>query len=168
MDFFKTLQSLQIKGTWTLVIKTNGTDLMNVTILLTPEKTNDDAFKKLVPLALTNTPEILDEKFFDAISVPMQKTKIAFDTSADYLKALEEATAKTRMEQDKDKAVKKEETERKKKYDAQMAKVKELEDKGTFGQAIGQMPKEKDFPEFVEEIKAKLEELRKKHGELFV
>jgi len=168
MEFFKTLQSLQIKGTWTLVIKTSGTDLMNVTILLMPEKANDDAFKKLVPLALTNTAEVLDLKFFDTISVPMQKTKEAFDTAADYLKTLEEATAKTKKEQDKDKTVKKEESERKKKYDAQMAKVKELEDKGTFGQAIGQMPKGKDFPEFAEEIKAKLEELRKKHGELFV
>lgn len=168
MDFFKTLQSLQIKGTWTLVIKPNGTGLMNVTILLTPEKTNDETFKKLVPLALTNTAEVLDLKFFDTISVPMQKTKTAFDTSTEYLKVLEEATAKTKKEQDKDKTVKKEETERKKKYDAQMTKVKEQEDKGMFGQAIGQMPKEKDFPEFAEEIKAKLEELRKKHGQLFV
>jgi hypothetical protein len=49
-----------------------------------------------------------------------------------------------------------------------MAKVKELEDKDMFGQAIGQLPKEKDFPEFAEEIKTKLEELRKKHGQLFV
>ena len=62
------------------------------------------------------------------MSVPMQKTKTAFDTAADYLRALEEATAKTKMEQDKDKTVKKEETERKKKYDSQMAKVKELEE----------------------------------------
>src|SRR5690242_15568726 len=116
MDFFKTLQNLQIKGTYTLVIKTNDTDLMNITILLSPEKTNDDAFKKLVPLALTNTAEILDEKFFDTISVPMQRTKAAFDTAADYLKALEEATAKTKKEQDKDRTVKKEESERKKKY----------------------------------------------------
>jgi len=47
-----------------------------------------------------------------------------------------------------------------------MKKVTDLEELKKYGEAIGQLPKAEDFPEQVELIKKKNDELRTKHGSL--
>jgi PRTRC genetic system protein E len=165
-NFFTSIQDLNVNGDWKISITKDEKNNWIVSVLFYNEKIGDDARKIIPPMILKGTPEELDEGFFDSIIVPVEKASGLFANMEHYLKQLEEARLKSKMEKDKEDKEKKEKEERKKKYEAAMKKVTELETEKKFGEAIGAMPKTEDFPEHVEEIKKKMNELKEKHGQL--
>jgi PRTRC genetic system protein E len=165
-NFFETLHSLNIHGDWMISIKTDANGQLIVSVLLSREDIGDDASKSVPPMLFKGTPSELDEGFFDTMVTPAQKTSSLFLNMEQFAKELEKAKEKSKIEEEKNKKEKGEKEDRKKKFEAQMKKVAELEEKEKWGEAIGAMPKAENFPDQADEIKKKLEELRKKHGSL--
>ncbi len=139
---------------------------MKVSIMLTGENGQRQSDIPAVPLVLTGTPAMLDEGFFATIAKPVQKTVELITNLKAYDKALEKNRTESRMEKDQKDKETKEQTERKKKYETQIDKVKQLREQKKYGEAIGQLPKAADFPEHEAEIKSLHEELRSLHGQL--
>lgn len=165
-NFFETLDSLKIEGDWKLTISRDEENRLVVSVLLTNEKCGDDARKIVPPMLFKGTPQELDEGFFASLITPAQQTASLFANMEQYLKELEKAKAESKMAEEKQKREKNEKEDRRKKYEAQIKKVTELEEKEKWGEAIASMPKTEDFPEQAEEIKKKVEELRSKHSAL--
>ena len=165
-NFFQTIDGLNVIGDWKITVSRAENDKWVVSILLANEKLEDNAKKIIPPMILKGTAKELDEGFFAAIETPIKKTSELFANMGNYLASLEVAEKNSQMEQEKDNKEKKGIEERKKKYDAQMKKVADLEEKEKWGEAIGQMPSAEKFPEHAEEIKKKLDELKLKHGQL--
>lgn len=164
--FFQNVQALNIKGNLSLHIKQQSDGQLLVSILLVNDKVDDDARKIIPPMNFQGTAKELDEGFFVALEKPMQKASALFSNMKDFEEALEKTKQQSKMAQEKEDGEKKEKEERRKKYEAQMKKVAELEEKKKYGEAIGAIPKSADFPEQVEEIKKKTDELKQKHGQL--
>lgn len=164
--FFTSIQNLNVNGDWKISITQNEENNWIVSVLFFNEKVGDDARKLIPPMILKGSPEDLDEGFFDSIIAPVEKAAGLFANMEHYMKQLEEARLQSKMEKDKEDKEKKEKEERRKKYEAAMKKVTELETDKKFGEAIGAMPKAEDYPEQAEDIKKKISELREKHGQL--
>lgn len=160
-NFFQHIEQLNINSEMHFVIKksTNG---FSVGIMIKRTGLEDQASKLVPPMSLKGTAKELDEQFFDAISNPAKKTEQFFSNLADYEIQLEEASKKSKMEQSNQTKENREKEARKKKFDEQMKKVSELENKEKVGEAIAAMPKAEAYPEQAEEIKTKLEELNGK------
>lgn len=165
-NFFETLQSLRITTDWNISIKTAGDGRLIVAVLMSKDNIGDDASKSVPPMLFKGTATELDSGFFEAMANPAQETATLFANMEQFAKELEKAKENSRMEEEKNRKEKTEKEERKKKYEAQLKKVAELEEKEKWGEAIGAMPKAEQFPDHVEEIKKKMDELRKKHGSL--
>ena len=166
MNFFQQIAALQVRGDWKITIAAEGANAFIVSILFFNEQIGDDARKKVPPLLLKGTAEDLDNGFFEAITQPIQETAQLFLNMEQYLKEREQAKLASQMERDKDNRDKKERDERRKKYDALMKKVDELEEAKIYQEAIANLPKADAYPEQSEEISKRLELLRQKNGQL--
>jgi len=131
-----------------------------------PDKISSGDF--ISPLNLRGGASLVDEGFFPAVARVNEKVA-ALQTNVEQLekqidtkvqKAQAGAAAQQRSKEEKAAA------ERKKKFDEAMAKVAQLQEQKKYGEAIGQLPKAADFPEFAEQIQARNEELRSLHGQL--
>jgi len=165
-DFFKSIADMHVQGDWKITITTGEAGTLIVSVLLANDKATDEARKLVPPMLLKGTPEELDEGFFSAIEAPVKETAGLFANMEQYARQLAEARKQSKMEQDKDGRERKEKDERKKKYDAAIKRVDELEEAKKYQEAIASLPKEKDYPEQAEEIRKRLEGLRKKNGQL--
>lgn len=165
-NFFEQLNALQVQGDWKMTIHQDGADRWIVSVLLVNDKIGDDARKLIPPMILKGTAQEIDAGFFDNITEPVQKTAALFSNMEHYLKQLDDAKAQSAMEKDKESKDRKEKDERKKKYTEAIKKVDELEEKKQYQLAIAALPKAEQFPEQAEEIKERLESLRKKNGQL--
>lgn len=174
-NFFKTLTGFQLEGDWQIIVKAAAGDRMLVSVLFTNEKTGDNARKIIPPLILKGSARELDEGFFPSIEAPVKKTASLFVNMEQYAKAQEEARLQSREQQDK---IKKEKDKARaeqreggesdkrenKKYEVQMKKVTDLESAGKYGEAIGQLPKADQYPEYTEAIEKRLADLKVKGG----
>jgi PRTRC genetic system protein E len=165
-NFFERLSSLNVNADFKISIQKKQNDAWLVSVLVLNEKVEDEAKNAIPPMILQGTTKELDEGFFPAIEVPVQKTATLLSSMQQYLDELENAKQESKMMREKEDAEKKQKGERAKKFEEQMKKVVELEEKEKFGEAITQLPKPDKFPEHTEEIKNKLEELKSKHGQL--
>lgn len=146
-NFFAQLAALQVEGDWQITIKAGAHHRMIVSVLFQNDKVGDNARKLIPPMILKGTTEELDGGFFASIAGPVKQTASLFVNMEAYAKAQETARLESRMEKDKQDAVKKEKDAGSKKYEAAMKKVAELEAAGKFREAYGQLPKPTDFPE---------------------
>lgn len=160
-NFFQQIEKLNINSEMHFVIKksTNG---FSVGILIKRKGLEDQASKLVPPMTLKGTAQELDERFFETISKPAKETDDFFSNLASYEIQLKDAAKKTKMQETNQSKENREKETRKKKYDEQMKKVIELENKEKVGEAIAAMPKAEQFPEQAEEIKTKLDELNGK------
>lgn len=165
-NFFEMLAALQLKADWKINITTEANGKLIVSVLLVSEKTDDNAKHIVPPMIFKGLPNELDEGFFDALIKPATETTTLFANMEQYVKQLEQAKQKSKMQEEQQKKIESSKEERQKKYDAQIKKVEELEEKEKWGEAIGAMPKADQFPDQADEIKLKLEDLRSKHGQL--
>lgn len=165
-NFFQNICALQAHGDWRITISRDTDNKLIVSVLLSNDKVGDSATKQIPPMLLKGTAEELDNGFFDSIQTPIEQTSQLFANMELYMKMVEETKKQSRMEKDKANTENKEQEERKKKYDALIKKVDELEEAKKYQEAIAHLPKAENFPEQAEEIKKRLEELRKKNGQL--
>lgn len=165
-NFFTTIEKLQVKANWKIVIEPSEND-WRVGLVLSREGLNDDALSTLPAFTCKGTAAELDAHFFTRLETPAKRTEGLFSNAEQYNKELEQVRANTKMEKDKTTNEKKEKEGGNKQYEEKMKKVKALEDEGKYGQAIAQLPKVAEFPEFKEQIETKLKELKAKNGQLF-
>ena len=165
-NFFTVIAGMQVAGDWKMTITKGEAGGLIVSVLLTNDKADDEARKLIPPMLLKGTPQELDEGFFTAIETPVKDTAALFANMEQYARQLEEAKKQSKMESDKGAKEKKDKEERRKKFDAMMKRVDELEEAKKIQEAIANLPKEKDYPEQAEEIKDRLEALRKQNAQL--
>lgn len=97
-----------------------------ITVSVIPKvASSDEATKKISPLVLKGTAEEMDDNFIDAISEPIEKTIGFLDNVVEYEKSLEEAKAKSKIEEDKKKENKEKEDKRKKELEKAEKLIKE-------------------------------------------
>ncbi len=165
-NFFSEIGGLNLTGTIRLNIQPQPTGGMIVSLLLSDDKVKDKALQVIPPLVLKGDTNDLDEGFFDAIKTPVQQTSSLIANMSAYQTAIGKAQKESKEEKEKETNAKKDKDGKRKKFDEQMKKVEELEKQKKIGEAIGQLPDLKLFPEFAEEIKKKSQQLRSQHGTL--
>lgn len=165
-NFFSRINDLNIKGNLRLIMQPQENGEMIVTLLLDNSYVKDKATKQISPLVLSGSITDLNNEFFKMIEEPVKKTNTLLQNLELHEKSLEKAQKESRIEKDKQDALKKDKDGKRKKFDEQMKKVDELVKLKKIGEAIGQLPDLKLFPEFEAEIKKKSQELRSQHGTL--
>ena len=100
MEFFKNLSKLGI-GEIDLKVKTAEDGSMTVIVPIITKAANDPALKSLKPFYITNTPEVIDEKFFNSISEPLKKATSFVENIAQAEARIEEQKKQTRIEKEK-------------------------------------------------------------------
>ncbi len=163
-NFFELIAGLSITGNLKLNIQPQQNGQLIVSVLLTNDAVKDKAVKTIPPLLLNGSANELNEGFFTAITAPLQKTHQLLVNLAEHEKAV--SKVKTENSTTKSSATGSNKSGDRKKFDEQMKKVTDLEAKKKYGEAIGQMPTEKQYPAYADEIKTKMNELRTKHGSL--
>lgn len=162
-NFFSTLSSLNLDGNFRLNIQRQPDNKMLVSVLLVHNDVKDKSVKQIPALVLAGFTDDLDKEFFDSIQQPMQKQ----NTLLCNLSAHEKAIEKTKKDaENKNASTSANASGKRKRFDEQMKKVSDLEKQQKYGQAIAQLPKEKDYPEYTTEISKKMQELKSKHGSL--
>lgn len=162
-NFFSTLASLNLEGNFRLNIQRQPDNKMLVSVLLVHDDVKDKSVKQIPALVLAGFTDDLDKGFFDSIQEPVQKQ----NTLLCNLSAHEKALDKTKKDNEtKNAGTPSNSSGKRRKFDEQMKKVAELEKQQKYGQAIAQLPKEKEYPEYTVEITKKMQELKGKHGSL--
>jgi PRTRC genetic system protein E len=172
-NFFQNIASLNLPGTWKLVILTDANGNMTVSELFNAT-CGDKAVKLIIPYTLTGTAQDLDEAFFSKITEPVVKSAELQTNLEAHLKSVEQAKAASKMEQDKkikekgqaiatpkktenaeipEPQISKE--DKKKAYDEAMANVTELIKKFKFSEALTVMPTVEEHPNKENELKKK-------------
>lgn len=165
-SFFSSVASLQLQGNLRINIQLQAAGNMLVSVLLSDDLVKDNAVQLIPPLVLKGDPSELDEGFFDALHTPLQQTSALITNLSAYEKAMEKAQKESKQEKDKAATMNREKDSKRKRFEEQMKKVEELEKQKKIGEAIGQLPDTKVYPEFEEEIKKKAQQLRSQHGTL--
>lgn len=162
-NFFSTLASLNLDGNFRLNIQRQPDNKMLVSVLLVHDDIKDKSVKQIPALVLAGFTDDLDKGFFDSIGQPVQKQ----NTLLCNLSAHEKALDKTKKDNEtRNNVTSTGSSGKRRKFDEQMKKVTELEKQQKYGQAIAQLPKEKEYPEYAAEIAKKTQELKGKHGSL--
>lgn len=165
-NFFDQIAALKVSGNISINIQSLEDGNMAVSVLLTNKEVKDKAAGKIPSMLLKGPVKELNEKFFVSITAPIQKTNQLFCNMLEHEKAIDSAKGNSKMQNDQNNSAKKDKENKRKKFDEQMKKVDELEKLKKYGEAIGQVPDAKLYPEFATEIKNKMQQLRGKHGSL--
>lgn len=160
--FFQNLSALLTDGCLKMVIKKGDADELIVSVLATNDNVGDNAKNVIAPLVLKGTAEEIDNGFFEAIQEPVKLTNQLLTNMETYLSQVAEAKVKSQMEADKVKAEKTAKDERRKKFDALIKRVEELENEKKYKEAIEQLYKATDLIEHTDEIKKRISELQAK------
>jgi PRTRC genetic system protein E len=162
-NFFSTLASLNLDGNFRLNIQRQPDNKMIVSVLLVRDDIKDKSVKQIPALVLAGFTDDLDKGFFDSIGQPVQRQ----NTLLCNLSAHEKALDKTKKDNEsKNTGTSSNASGKRRRFDDQMKKVTDLEKQQNYGQAIAQLPKEKEYPEYAAEITKKMQELKGKHGSL--
>ncbi|MES2005475.1 MAG: hypothetical protein V4450_13240 [Bacteroidota bacterium] len=162
-NFFSTLASLNLDGNFRLNIQRQPDNKMLVSVLLVHDDIKDKSVKQIPALVLAGFTDDLDKGFFDSIQQPLQKQ----NTLLCNLSAHEKALDKTKKDNEtKNTSTSSNSSGKRRRFDEQMKKVTDLEKQQKYGQAIAQLPKDKEYPEYADEITKKMQELKGKHGSL--
>ncbi|MCO5946755.1 hypothetical protein [Mucilaginibacter flavidus] len=172
-NFFQNIASLNLPGTWKLVIQTDADGNMTVSELFNAT-CGDKAVKLIIPYTLTGTAQDLDEAFFTKITDPLVKTAELQTNLEAHLKSVEQAKAASKLEQDKKNKEKAQATatpkktedaelpepkiskeDKKKVYDTTMENVTELIKKFKFSEALTILPSVEEHPNKENELKKK-------------
>lgn len=165
-NFFSQVKQLGLTGNLRVNIQPQDNGELIVSLLLDTSFVKDKAAKMIPPLMLKGSENDLDNGFFEAITKPVQQTQTLLLNMQEHLTASDKAQKESRMVKDKQDNDKKEKDSKRKRFDEQMKKVDELAKQKKIGEAIGQLPDLKSFPEFESEIKKRSQELRSQHSTL--
>ncbi len=163
-NFFQNIASLNLPGTWKLVIQTDENGKMTVSELFNAT-CGDKAVRLIIPYTLTGSAQDLDEAFFIKITEPVAKTAELQTNLEAHLKSMEQAKAASKMEQDRKAKEKTQVTttpkntqdaeipepkisreDKKKAYDTAMENVTGLIKKFKFSEALTILPEVTEYP----------------------
>lgn len=162
MNFFQSIEAMQVAGDWKINIAKGTNDDMIVSVLFYNEHAGDEARRRIPPILLKGSAKDLDDGFFTAIEQPVKETAQLFANMEQYLKQREQARLHSQMEKDKADKEAKEKTEKKKKFDDAIKKAAELEAEGKYREAWVKVPDVTDYPEMEETIRKRKSELSAK------
>ncbi|MFN3664793.1 MAG: PRTRC system protein E [Sediminibacterium sp.] len=165
-NFFSQIKQLNVTGNLRLNIQPQENGELIVSLLLDTSHVKDKAAKLIPPLILKGSDSDLDNGFFESIAQPVMTTQSLLVNMQQHGEAVEKANKESRIVKDKQDAQKKDKDGKRKKFDEQMKKVDDLAKLKKIGEAIGQLPDVKHYPEFETEIKKKSQELRGQHSSL--
>lgn len=161
--FFKQLAALNLRGNLSINIRIGDGEKLQVSVLLSNPNLKDNAARSISPMLLEGTAAEMDQGFYEALTTPLQKTNTFYVNALHHEQSLSNAIKNAAMT----KANQMNATSaQKKKYEAKMEKVTELEKKSKIGEAIAQMPTVKEFPEYEKQINTKLADLKSRHSSL--
>lgn len=192
-NFFENVTGLALHGALNLNIMKSPEHGLSVSVYLSPD-TKDNAASLIPPMVLKGKAGELDEKFFEAITSPLQKTSELFANMDAYQKALDKAAGQSKMTQDKKKkdakpigtsttddaddnaedgvnlfsAQQEQEqakAEKKQRYSEAMTQISELNKHCKYDEAISLLPQAEDYPDKAEELAQKLKELQKRKAQ---
>lgn len=103
-NFFQNLNTIGVKRYVLDVCFSDG----NVTVCVIPKNpSNDVALNNLPPFSITNSIEVVDNTFFEKITMPLQNTSLAFDNALRYQAQIEEKKKSTEENKAKSSAIEK-------------------------------------------------------------
>ena len=73
-NFFENITSLNAPGIWKIGIQNDANGHFVVSVLYSPDNSNEPALKTIAPLIFKGTVAEMDEGFFEAIGQPVQAT----------------------------------------------------------------------------------------------
>ena len=159
MNFFQSIQAMQVAGDWTIAIAKEQNGNLAVSVTYFNRSIGDNASKIVPPIILKGTAQEIDEGFFNAIVTPITDTAQLFSNMEQYLKQKEQAKLASQMEKDKKEKADKEKTDRQKKFEASMKQADELEAEGKHRDAWMKVPDVSLYPEYEEQIRKRKSEL---------
>ncbi|PSK90850.1 prtrc system protein e [Taibaiella chishuiensis] len=168
-NFFQQIEALQPakNSEWLIVIK-NIEGQQIVSVLYKDESCGDNARKIIPPLTFNESPQRIDQCFFEDMHSAFSKTFGIFNNMEHYLKQQEKAQLESKMEKDKEKKTKLEKTpseqlpvktDREKKYENGLKLAADLEAQGKYQDAWMKVPDPADYPEHVEFLRKRREEI---------
>jgi PRTRC genetic system protein E len=173
-NFFQNIASLNLPGTWNIVIATDEQGNFTVSELF-KATCGDKAKDLIIPYTLNGTAQDLDEGFFDKITEPVIKAAQLQTNMEAHLKSVELAKAASKIEQDKKTKEAKTTTatakrennielpdpkaEKKKAYETAMKQVADLSAECKYAEALELLPSATDYPDKETELKNKKTEL---------
>jgi len=153
MEFFQSIDAMQVQGNWIICIKQNEPDRMTVSVVFKNDNCGDNARKIVPPLIFSDKAVTeIDERFFAELNSVVPDTAKLFSSMEHFLKQREAAQKHSQMEAEKTEQEKKKQAGKHKKYEEALKKVKELENDGKFKEAWLKVPDPADFPEHSEEL----------------
>jgi Sec-independent protein translocase protein TatA len=152
-NFFTQLAQLDIKGQFVLIVAKGDDNNLIVSTLVRPLSPADANKSPIIPYNLTANAEDLDTLYFERITEPVKKAGEIIDNLGEFMKSIQNATAKPNK--DKNKALKPqgEIDKRTQKYEDAMKKADELEKQGKYSDAWTALPKSAEYPEHADLIK---------------
>jgi PRTRC genetic system protein E len=99
-NFFQNIATLNLPGTWNIVITTDEQGNFTVSELFNAT-CGDKAARLIIPVTLTGSAEDFDAGFFDEITKPAIQSAVLQSNMEAHLKSVEAARAASKMEQDK-------------------------------------------------------------------
>ncbi|RFZ90257.1 PRTRC system protein E [Mucilaginibacter conchicola] len=178
-NFFEQLAGLQNQSSLLLNIQPDDKGLLTVSVIMRRDNQTNES---LPPMLLHGTAQELDGAFFETIAAPVQHTNGLLNNIDAYQATLEKAGKEAKekakggkpaapADDEKDDEAsnlfttatddKEAKAEKKRIYDEQMQKVKTLAQQMKYAEALAQLPVAEDYPDKVELISAKKQELEK-------
>jgi len=159
-NFFRIIEHLQCKGSWTIHIAPQADQGMIVSVLMSDPKSEKEGIA-FTPMIFNELPQVLDDTFFTRITAPVKEISEVFSNFSEVQKSIEQAK-KLLKEKSKsaspapspkadDSAVLKQQ------YEEAIKKIEELNSLCKYTEALALLPDEKTYPE----KRAELARLRK-------
>ncbi|HVW95983.1 MAG TPA: PRTRC system protein E [Mucilaginibacter sp.] len=180
-NFFENITSLNAPGIWKIGIQNDANGHFVVSVLYSPDNSNEPALKTIAPLIFKGTVAEMDEGFFEAIGQPVQATAGLYSNVETYNRNLD--SAKKKLSQgNKSRPVQKTASEngddievaetkisaeeKKKVYTDAIRKVVELNDACKYEEALAILPLVSDYPEKEQELNKRKADLTRKKEQM--
>ena len=157
-NFFQLIKDLNIKGRLQIAIAIAADETMTVSVLPVRDDLKDTTKNIIPPLSMSGTAEELGREWYNRIAASVRITEQLFDDMQSYVAAQEKVKKELDAKRQADKTKEKPDTGASK-FDTQMKKVNELEAQKKYGEAVSALPKPEDFPDRVDDIEEKKNEL---------
>lgn len=173
-NFFENIAALNVPGSWKLAIHNDAEGIFTVSVAFDIIGNGDKAAKGVAPMALKGTGSEMDEGFFAVLAKPVQETAGLFRNMEAYMKSLDEAKQKSKMEQDKKTAAAKPaasetdnaKAQKEQQYKAVIKAITDLTADCKYEDALKLLPAVEDYPDKEKELGSLKGDLNRKAEQL--
>jgi len=168
-NFFRIIEHLQSKGSWTIHIAPQADQQMIVSVLMSDPKSEKEGIN-FTPMIFNELPQVLDDTFFTRITTPVREISEVFSNFSEVQKSIEQAkkllkekskpASPTANPKADDSAVLKQQ------YEEAIKKIEELNGLCKYTEALALLPDEKIYPEKQVELARLRKELDDKSRQL--